>query len=173
MKLFSFSIVAITIIASAGAAAAVDRQPDVFRKLLDCRSVGDPGQRLACYDQRVAAMATAEEQKNLVVVDRVQVRQARRSLFGLSLPSLAIFGGGDEKPEEGVSEIESTIRSARLSNYSWTVVLEDGARWVQTDNRTLPIDPKPGQKIRIRKAALGSYLANINGQTAIRMRREN
>ena len=39
-------------------------------------------------------------------------------------------------------------------------MVEDGARWKQTDGRALY--PKVGDKIRIRRAALGSFMANIN-----------
>ena len=53
------------------------------------------------------------------------------------------------------------------------VVLDDGARWVQNDTATLRFDAKAGDPIRIRKAVMGSYLARINNQTAIRMMREN
>jgi hypothetical protein len=33
--------------------------------------------------------------------------------------------------------------------------------------------PKPGDKIKIRSASMGSYLASINGRTAFRIKREN
>lgn len=120
-------------------------------------------------------MAAAADRQEVIVADRTQIRKARRSLFGLTLPSLDIFGGSDaEQGEgEGFSEIESTIRQAYVQSYRWNVVLEDGARWVQVDTKPPSRDPRPGQKIRIRRAALGSFLANIDGQTAIRMRRQN
>jgi hypothetical protein len=120
-------------------------------------------------------MDAAANKADLVIVDRGQIRKTRKSLFGLTLPSLGIFGNSEaeRREAEAFTEIESTIKSARMTNYHWSVTLEDGARWVQIDSKTLARDPRPGQKIRIRKAALGSYLANINGQIAIRMRREN
>ena len=75
--------------------------------------------------------------------------------------------------EDGVDFIESKIASLRqFSGGKWLFVLEDGARWSQTEPARLR-SPKVGDTIRIRKAALGSYLANINGRTAIRVKREN
>lgn len=176
MKLFSASIVAITLAGYCAPANSAERspgsRPEVFDRLLACRSVSDPSARLACYDERASAVDAAARKDELLVVDRTQVRKARRSLFGLTLPKLDIFGGGDREGE-GFSEIESTISRAYYSNYRWNVILEDGARWIQVDTKTPARDPKPGQKIRIRRAALGSFFANIDGQTAIRMRREN
>ncbi len=113
----------------------------------------------------------------MVVVDRAQVRAARRSLFGLTLPNLAILDGGAKDAEEkgeGFTEIETTIgRAYRGSDGHWVMVLADGAKWLQTDTRELPGDPAAGKKIHIRKAALGSYFANINGGIAIRVQRQN
>jgi hypothetical protein len=33
--------------------------------------------------------------------------------------------------------------------------------------------PKSGDKIKIRRASMGSYLASINGRSAFRVKREN
>jgi len=43
---------------------------------------------------------------------------------------------------------------------------------VQTDTTSIRI-PKSGQSIKIRKAAMGSFSANMNNQHAIRMKRQN
>ena len=145
-------------------------RPQAVTRLLDCRNVQDTAERLACYDREVAAFETAEREQQLVVYDREQLRQTRRSLFGIALPNLNIFGGGDD--DDGVTQIQSTIRALRQDPYGkYTFTLADGARWVQLDSRELPIEPRVGQPIRIRQAAMGSYLANVNGQVAIRVRR--
>lgn len=162
------------------AADALRDQPPVLKKLLECRTLTDREARLACYDAQVAAVDTAVEKQDLVVADRAQVQKTRKSLFGLSLPSLAIFGAND-KPEkagkadeEGVTKLSSTITSARQDgNRKWFFVLEDGAKWAQIDTKELSRDPKPGMKIEIKRAAMGSFLASIDGQISIRVRREN
>lgn len=165
-----------------GAAHAAEQRtdrPEIFRKLVDCRAIADATQRLACYDEQVSALDAAEAKQDVVVVDRGQIKKARRSLFGLTLPTLSIFGNrdGEEKQEEGdgFTEIEATIERASFNAgiNRWIIILDDGARWVQSDTRDIPRSPKPGMKIKIRKAAMGSYLANIDGQIAIRVRREN
>lgn len=147
-------------------------RPPVFQKMVECRNSADSAQRLACYDREVAAVAAAEARQDLVVIDRAKVRSARKTLFGLTVPDLGIFGGGDD--EEGVSRIESTLAAVgRDPAGRWTFRLVDGARWVQADSRELGIDPSQGQPIVIRKAAMGSFLANVNKQIAIRVKRVN
>ena len=92
------------------------------------------------------------------------------TLFGLALPDLGLFG--DDNEEEGVSEIQSTVHSATQNALGkWIIRLEDGARWIQIDSRELARDPRPGLPVRIRRAAMGSYLANVDNQIAIRVRR--
>lgn len=159
--------------AASAAFAAPNRpeRPEILTRVVQCRAIADAAARLACFDREVAAMDDAQTSGQLVAMDRQQVRRTRRSLFGLGLPDLGIFGDDNEEEE---SRIESTVRSAsRDANGKWIIVLADGARWGQIDSRELTLDPRPGQPIRIRRAALGSYLANVNNQVAIRVRRLN
>lgn len=145
--------------------------PAAFARAVQCRGVADPQARLACYDREVAALEQAERTSEIRVVDRQQVRQTRRTLFGLTLPDINIFGGDDGG--EAVNEINSTLRSvSQDAAGKYTFVLADGARWRQTDSRNL-FEPKPGEPIRIRRAAMGSFMANVNRQTAVRVRRVN
>lgn len=174
-------IVACIVAMPAASLAAEQREPraDAFRKLIDCRAVQESAARLACYDSQVAALDSAEASNELVIVDQNQIRKTKKTLFGLSLPNLAIFDNDHKSGTDGheeITEIETKIKSAypmRGQSGRWIVVLEDGARWTQAEGRQLAHDPKPGMTIKIRKAAMGSYFANIDGQTAIRMRREN
>ncbi len=145
-------------------------RPQAVTRLLECRGIQPAEARLACYDRQVAAFEAAEASQELVVYDRERLRQTRRSLFGIALPNLSIFGGGDD--EDGVTQIESTIRALRQDPYGkYTFTLADGARWVQIDSREMRATPRVGQPIRIRRAMMGSYLANVNNQIAIRVRR--
>jgi hypothetical protein len=154
------------------AEAQVPREgpPAAFTRAIQCRTITDPQQRLACYDREVTALEVAERRSDIRVVDRQQVRRTRRSLFGLTLPDLNIFGGDND--ETAVREITGTISGVSTDAYGkHTFTLEDGARWRQLDSRQLNIDPRPGQPIRIRRGAIGSFLANVNNQIAIRVQR--
>ena len=148
---------------------------EVFQKVIDCRTISDGGQRLACYDAQVARLDEAATRAEVVIVDQAEVKKARRGLFGFALPDLgSIFGGkGGGEGEDEVNEIVTTIDFARDTGYgSWLITLEDGAKWQQIGG-TLTFPPKHGQPIRIRRAALGSYFVNVNKQPAIRAKRVN
>lgn len=172
MSILAIGLVAATSTSAAAAEPKAARAP-AFQKLVGCRAIADSAARLACFDREVAAVDAAESRADIVVIDRARVRTARNSLFGLSVPDLGIFGGDDDN-EEGVNRIETTIAGvSQTGEGKWTFRLADGARWAQTDTKTLFDDPRPGQPIAIRKGAMGSFLANVNKHTAIRVKRVN
>jgi hypothetical protein len=150
-------------------------QPALFEALVRCRALTEAAARLQCFDEAAAALDQAAQRRDIVVVDRGQVRESRRRLFGLALPRLPIFGGGDDgrpDPEE-ITQLEGTVLRASQDGYGhWIVRLQDESLWVQTDNNTLALRPRPGQPVLIRRAALGSYVMRVNGQPGIRVRRQ-
>lgn len=149
-----------------------ESRPPVFEALINCRAIADSTERLACYDAKVAAIDEAEKKDEIVLADRASMKEARRGLFGFSIPKLKIFGNDGEEEEK--FELTAKIDSAYQANPGkWTIVLDNGARWVQIDTKVIRKDPKPGMEIKIREAAMGSYFANVAGQTAIRMKRVN
>ena len=149
-----------------------EARPPIFEELVNCRTIADPTERLACYDTKVAAMDEAEKKDELVLADKASMKEARRGLFGFSIPKLKIFG--NEGKEEEKFELVAKINSAyQASPGKWTIMLDDGARWVQIDSQVMRKNPGRGMEIKIREAAMGSYFANIDGQRAIRMRRVN
>ena len=142
----------------------------LVQKLADCRKVADDTARLACFDTTAAALEQAEAKGDIVVVDRAQAQQVRRQAFGFSLPSLSIFDRTG-RPEE-VEQVTAQVERAYLNpNAKWVVVLEDGAVWEQIDNQPVPRKPRAGSKAEIRRAALGSFFMNLDGQRAVRARR--
>lgn len=146
-----------------------------LRALAACRGISDTQERLVCYDREALAVERAIASGDLVALDREEVSKTRRSLFGFSLPAIRLFSDRGDRPEvdrETVDNLSTTVKSARqLPRGRWSIELDEGGSWTQIDDRKLAIHPRPGQKIEIRRAALGSYLANINGQIAIRVRR--
>jgi hypothetical protein len=153
--------------------------PAVVQKLLDCRAMTDSALRLACLDAGVAALASAVETRDVVMADKDQVKNARRSLFGITLPSFNLFSDGKADAEDTdkqgtLNQIEAKLASARAgAGNNWRLVLDDGSVWAQTDGRVLSRDPRSGMSVRIRRAAVGTFLANIDGQIAVRVRRIN
>lgn len=150
-------------------------QPELFQALVRCRALTDDAARLRCFDTASAALAEATERRELVVVSRAQVRESRRRLFGLALPRLPIFGGGDEgrEDEEEISQIDSTVTSASQDGLGhWQVRLADGSFWIQVDNNLLALRPRPGQPVVVLRGALGSFMMRVNRQPGIRVRRQ-
>lgn len=143
--------------------------PKLFEEVVNCRTIQDSAQRLACYDRGVAALDTAQKSNELYVADKSAMKEARRGLFGFSLPKLKIFGDEDLGD---LDELETTIASVRSGQRGYVFTLPDGARWMQTDKRYID-EPKVGAKIKIEKAMLGSYMASINGKPGIRVERVN
>ena len=143
-----------------------------MQSVLDCRAIADGAQRLACFDKAVGAMAQAEQAGDLVTIDREQRRAVRRQAFGLTLPSLAMFDRG-EKPEEADRITVTLRRAVQNGDRKWIITLDDGAVWRQIDDGELEPPPKPGTKAVIRRAALGSFMIRIDGQSSIRVHRDN
>lgn len=142
--------------------------PAVFSRVTACRSVADPAERLACFDREVSALAQAQASQQLVVVDQEQIRETRRGLFGLRLPNIGRLFDHEQGPQEITAKI-ARVGNTRTGLYSFE--LEDGSVWNATESRTFSREPRVGMEIRIRQAALGSYMANIAQQRAIRVSR--
>jgi len=171
-------ILAALLIAAAPAALPAQRgdpppRAELFEALVRCRSIAEAASRLQCFDAAVAALDAAAARREVVVVDRAQVREGRRRLFGLALPRIPIFGGGeDEAEEDRIQTVEGVVASASQNgNGQWIVTLEDGAVWVQADNYTLALRPRPGHRVVINRAAMGSFMMRVNNQSGIRARR--
>ena len=159
-----------------GEPSAGQQRPELFEALVRCRAVAEDAARLRCFDAAAAALEQAAARRDVVVVDRAQIRESRRRLFGLTLPRLPVFGGGSdrEEEEEEVRTLEGVIASARQNDLGqWHIRLREGGLWVQTDNNQLALMPRVGQNVVINRGALGSYMMRVNRQPGIRVRRQN
>jgi len=143
--------------------------PKIFEDVVQCRAIQDAAARLACYDRGVAALETAQKSNELYVADKQAMREARRGLFGFSVPKLKIFGDDDLGE---MDELETTIAAVSSGSRGYIFTLPDGARWAQTDKKYMD-RPKVGAKIKIEKAVLGSYMASINNKPGFRIERLN
>ena len=149
-------------------------RPQSFEALVRCRAITDDAARLACFDSAAAALQAAQERRDVVVVDRQQVREGRRRLFGLALPRIPIFGGGDDddQDQDAVRSLEGTITAVTQAGYGQNqVTLADNSVWLQTDNNTMAVPPRSGHRVVINRGALGSFMMRVNNQPGIRVRR--
>lgn len=175
MRISSFGIAAtiapLAIMATPASAQADKDTPEAYAKLLECRGVADDAERLACFDVAVGRLETAKASDEVVIVSREQVEATKRGLFGLKLPKIRLFGNDDE--DETIKELVSSVAAvARTPRGGWVVTLEDGAVWEQTDT-TYVGRPKVGEEVVIRRAALGSYMAKIDGGIGFRVTRRD
>lgn len=146
-----------------------NEQPEVVREVLACRAISEDTARLACFDAQAARFETAVSTGEVVAADRAQVRETNRSLFGLNLPRIRIFGSDSEQIEEITGEISGI---SQTQDGKALVILTDGARWAQTDNRPV-IGVRVGQQVTIRRATLGSFFMRFANGGSVRARRIN
>lgn len=126
--------------------------------LADCRHIAGDRERLACYDalaDRADAGSPTPTAADLFGHDAVRSAAMARAAAGI----------GDTEA------ITATVTQARRDAYGKLVmVLGNGQTWEQIDTAPLPV--KAGAEVRIRRAALDSYLLSLAaGGQGIRVRR--
>lgn len=168
------SLIAATFVALPADAQQRDASARVLDSFVACRSIADSTSRLACFDRATATLEASVKANDVRIVDRADIRKARRSLFGLSVPTLAVLGEGPgESKRDAFTEITATVAAARPSRngrIDITLSGDDAAVWEATD--PMPFPPKAGAEIRIRKGMMGGFFMNVGGRSyrAIRLR---
>ena len=154
-----------------GQSVPAQERPETLARLMACRGVADSTARLACFDAAAGALDSAQQQGDLVVMDRAQINQTRRQLFGFEMPALPQLFGADSAV--AIDSIDSTLQSASLVGEGrWVFRLADGGVWRQIDSERVRFQNRTGQPVRIRKASLGSFLLTVDGSRAVRVRRQ-
>lgn len=164
--------------ACAVAATAKDDPPPRPKQvdaLYACKGITDAAQRLACYDATVSSIQTADASGDVIFADREQVKQAKRGLFGLGNIRLGIFSRGDDDPEDQeLKEIEAGVRAIQKGGDGKLVILlDDGARWAQTDLTKLRLKVMESKKVKIRRGPLGSYVMEFENGSTTKVKRVN
>lgn len=157
------------IILGAAAAPPAKPLPAEIKAISDCRGISDSQQRLACYDSASTKLQEAIASQNITVLSRSDVRQARRSLFGFSVPRIPFISGDDANE---VKEITGKVSAVRSSGYNkWQFRLEDGAVWETTEPSVEGYGPNNGDKVTIKRGILSNYFILFPGMRAVRGRR--
>lgn len=144
--------------------------PAQVNELLNCRTLADSAERLACYDKAAASIGDAVARKDLVVFDRESVRKTKRGLFGFAIPNLGIFGDDDGEVE--VKQVDGEIVSIAMnSDGGYIFRLADGSRWSQMDSKPIAVAPRAGDNVVVKKGALGSYSLSVEKQAGVKVKR--
>lgn len=178
------TLIGIAIAAIASLPNASAQTHDIMSKLYDCKTIADDAARLECYDQGVGRLETAEKSGELMTIDRESVNQIKRESFGFnipSLPKLKLFNR-DKSNETAATKAEDmddgtltlTLKSHRImANGRIKFYFVNGQVWEQTQTkRARKIRDGETTTLVIRPAAMGSYMAKINGKgTSLRVKR--
>ncbi|WP_159982520.1 MULTISPECIES: hypothetical protein [unclassified Novosphingobium] len=149
--------------------------PVVLEAFAHCRTLTAAQARADCFDAAARDLEAAVKNKEVTIVSRQDVRTARRSLFGFTLPRIGLFDGdqGDSNSarvaeQSDFKEIETTITSVRgtANGRVELRVAEGDALWTTTD--PMPFPPKAGNKVRIRKGTMGNYFIAVEGLRSVR-----
>lgn len=159
-------------VAASGASAKAlppTAPPAAVQSLLSCRSIADSALRLACYDKAAQGFAEAVTKREVVVIDKARANEARRSLFGFSIPNFgALLGGGGDE----INQIQSTVQGAvENGDGSFTITLADGSAWMQTDSTPVALPPRRGDKVVVKRGTLGSYFLKLGSQPGFKAKR--
>ncbi|HWH22576.1 MAG TPA: hypothetical protein VNT25_04695 [Allosphingosinicella sp.] len=172
MKVKLAAAAAAMVLVSGGALAQNVGKPALLDNVVKCRNFVDDKARLACFDAATSALATATNSGSLMVVDKEEVKQARRGLFGFNLPKLPFLSDDEEKESEKIKELATTLKSVKPFGYEmWQFELASGGTWETVESQDDNPLPKVGAPVVVKKGPLGNYMAKIGSRGGIRVRR--
>jgi hypothetical protein len=156
-------------------ALAQENGPVSTATVYACADISDDEDRLACYDNAVGRLKSAEAAGEVVSVTRQEVEDVQRDSFGFSMPSLPKltmpkFGGGDDRElNELVASVERVTKSARGKVI---VYLDNNQVWQQTDDKRVYISRRQSfEQAAVRKAAFGSFMMKLDDGVLFRAER--
>lgn len=146
--------------------------PQALTDVYACAATSDDTARLTCYDAAVGRLRAADQAGRVVAVDREQVATLERESFGFSLPALSSLLPR-RSPDERV-EIESlemmVTRVVRRADGKHHFLMDNGQVWTQVEAQPA-FNVDPGDRISIRRAALGAFMLSPEDGLAHRVRR--
>lgn len=162
--------VAMTLVALPARAADAPAGADPMSAIYACASIADSTERLACYDREVGAVKSKQDEGAFTAIDSKRAEVIKREAFGFTIPSLPrlkLPGGAEPENEQTM-----IIKSVRSEGSRPVFVMDNGQVWRQIDTDSNR-NARPGAQVRIKRAALGSFLMSPKaGGTGLRVRRE-
>ena len=161
---------------AAGPAIAQADRGAVLNIMVECAKIDDPTARLACYDNNI---------KNAGGVVRSTVPGRTVALGGGAPVGAAsgVGGFGGENVRSGPNRFAPPAGQAQsirpklagvtqLGQGIYRLTLEDDSQWDFVEGVGIEYrPPRAGSIIEIERGSLGSYLARVDGQEAVQVRR--
>lgn len=140
---------------------AEDRTP--LTGLFGCLEKLDLEKRAECLESEARRLQAAERSQSVVIMNRAQVAALRSK-------NASQKGLKNEDRSPFVS-IDTRLTGVRQAGGKWLFATDGHGSWVQAESVELPRNPRVGDRFRVRRGAIGSFLANINDGMAIRVNR--
>jgi len=168
-KLTYLALIAAFSPAAVNAAEKDINRPTVYSDVVACRAIGDSAARLQCFDVASKALEDATENRQIVLLDQSEVRKTKRSLFGFALPKIPFFADTGDAQSEDFQQIEGELTGVQaIANGWYQFTVKDAGTWQTTEASWTVL--KNGQKFKIKRAAMGSFMLVINNR-GIRVKR--
>ncbi len=163
------------LIASGATTAAAKEAPGSNARLdalRSCRAIADAAARTACYDRATDDLLAASERRQIVILDKSEVRSARRGLFGFALPRIPFLDNASTKEEAAeISRLTTKISSVRRTEYGkFRFRLDDGALWETVESSSDLTEMRSGETITLVRGMFGAYFLE-KGRTRVQARR--
>jgi hypothetical protein len=145
---------------------------DYLDRLKACRLLTDDTARLACFDRAVGEIVSATEDGEVQLIDREDVRQTKRELFGFSVPDVGILKSDNEADKQASDTLETSITSVRyLTRSKFRFTTAEGAVWEINNAPARLRSVEAGDKVVFKKASFGYYFVRINDQLGVKGKR--
>jgi hypothetical protein len=142
-----------------------------LRLMNECDTIKDETRRLSCYDAAVRRGRSALSGAHDGMLPGLPAAQPRspQQAFGMTPGlerNLKIASPKAGEAEEITTKVAAAAdRGAGL----WRITLADGARWQFTEGQHNFQPPSRGEDVRVRRAAMGSYLMYVGKQPSVRV----
>ena len=151
-------------------ALAQEAEPVSTATVYACADIDGDAERLACYDDAVGRLRSAEESGDVVSVTREEVENVKRESFGFSLPTLPKFSFGDDDDLDSV--MAGVERVTKNSRGEVVVYLDNNQVWQQTDDKRVYVSRRVTfETAEVRKAAFGSFMMKLDDGVLFRVER--
>jgi len=127
----------------------------------DCRSIADPGLRLACYDRQQGAPSSAPAPAPAPMAEPPRTEPNRTAMREVPAPKAPERKSGFSSTITGIAPLSFGLYELRLADGSvWSTTTSSGRR------------PVVGDAVTYRRSMLGAHYFDIKGQRSVTVRRE-